>query len=330
MNKVLRIHFSLPKKVAVHGSSQYLHFFNLMISRSRSFSTKIGAQHETYLNNAPRTLWTSSSEKEKDRKEKEGTSGAQFNPHEHDHSKLLQDKSSQLMVDSPFGVMTEDKTRDIELLVQNFTAPALAAALRDREQTLHLAATLLAAREQDALKHLLEPFHADNIRRRRSKKRDIDVSKGFKAKHLHMLRKYLHRMPRHINRQTGRRASVLVPLCNIDGQPAVLFTKRSEQVRSHKSQVCFPGGNVDDHDDNIVETCLREMEEEIGISQDTVEILGVLRCDWSEIVSIVGMAVTPVVGFVHNISAEALNPNPDEVAHCFTVPLSKLLDSEAW
>lgn len=44
-----------------------------------------------------------------------------------------------------------------------------------------------------------------------------------------------------------------------------------------------------------------------------VDVLGVLRCDWAELASLVGVAVTPVVGFLGNLSREQIHPNPDEV-----------------
>lgn len=44
-----------------------------------------------------------------------------------------------------------------------------------------------------------------------------------------------------------------------------------------------------------------------------VDVLGVLRCDWAEVASLIGVAVTPVVGFLGNLSREQINPNPDEV-----------------
>lgn len=40
------------------------------------------------------------------------------------------------------------------------------------------------------------------------------------------------------------RASVMIPLCNVDGVASVLFTKRSGKLRAHKNEVCFPGGKV--------------------------------------------------------------------------------------
>ena len=51
-------------------------------------------------------------------------------------------------------------------------------------------------------------------------------------------------------------------------------------------------------DDTIVATSLREMAEEIGVNESEVNILGILRCNWSEVTAITGVAVTPVVGFV--------------------------------
>jgi hypothetical protein len=53
-------------------------------------------------------------------------------------------------------------------------------------------------------------------------------------------------------------------------------------------------------------------------------VLGVLRLDWADVASIVGVAVTPVVGYVGDLSKEQLRPNPDEVSHCFTIPLKQV------
>jgi 8-oxo-dGTP pyrophosphatase MutT (NUDIX family) len=39
----------------------------------------------------------------------------------------------------------------------------------------------------------------------------------------------------------------------------------------------------DEVDKSIVQTCLREMEEEIGIQPSAATVLGVLRCNWGEV-----------------------------------------------
>ena len=55
-----------------------------------------------------------------------------------------------------------------------------------------------------------------------------------------------------------------------------------------RNQVCFPGGMVADDDNTINDTALRELQEEMGIRKDDVEVLGVLRCDWSEVAAYTG------------------------------------------
>lgn len=225
----------------------------------------------------------------------------------------------------------QNKEEDIRSLVDSFTAPALATALRDREETLHIAAQLLKANNLQELAELLHPYERQMVDSRRQKKRQLNITGGFTKTQLTILQKYLHRMPRQVSASTRRRASVVVPLCNVNGVASVLFERRSSTVRAHKNQVCFPGGMVDEGiDQTVIETSLREMSEELGIPQDRVDVLGILRCNWTEVASITGVAVTPVVGFIGELSNLQLKPNPDEVQEYFTVPLKDLLNRDLW
>ena len=73
-------------------------------------------------------------------------------------------------------------------------------------------------------------------------------------------------------------AGVLVPFCIVDGKPSVLFTKRSHKIVRNKSDVCFPGGKMDDKfDENIIDTALRETIEEIGVSESDIDVWGELK-----------------------------------------------------
>ena len=73
-------------------------------------------------------------------------------------------------------------------------------------------------------------------------------------------------------------AGVLVPFCMVDGKPSILFTKRSHKIVRNKSDVCFPGGKMDDKvDKNIIDTAIRETFEEIGVSKSDVEVWGELK-----------------------------------------------------
>jgi len=68
----------------------------------------------------------------------------------------------------------------------------------------------------------------------------------------------------------------------------------------------------------------------MGVSSDKVVVLGILRCDWTEVQNMTGISVTPVVGFLGELNDLVLRPNVDEVEYLFTVPISILLDDTKW
>lgn len=117
-----------------------------------------------------------------------------------------------------------------------------------------------------------------------------------------------------------REAAVLVPLIDAP-QPCLVLTQRNARLRQHAGQVAFPGGAVEPQDADIVATALRETEEEIGLPPDAVTPLGFLDC--FETVS--GFCITPVVAKVA-ASRPPWQPDPDEVASVFEVPLDFLFD----
>lgn len=236
------------------------------------------------------------------------------------------------MKQSQLGVLREDPHEDMRLLQENFTVASLASAVRDREDTLQHCATLLSQNRLEELTKILNPYNRQFIlSRRRSKEKRLDFRNGFDNQNIEFLRKGLNRMPRTVSTAHSKRAGVVLPLCNVDGVPCILFEKRSRRLRAHPDEVCLPGGMVSEGDDKtIIQTCLREMEEEIGIGHNAVSVLGVLRCNWGEVHHLVGVAVTPVVCYLGDLDKFQLHPNPDECAECFTVPLDLFLDRESW
>ncbi|MGN6754161.1 MAG: NUDIX hydrolase [Intrasporangium sp.] len=56
----------------------------------------------------------------------------------------------------------------------------------------------------------------------------------------------------------------------------VLLIERSHTMRSHPAQIAFPGGARDPGDDDVIETALREAEEETGLDPSGVEVVTVL------------------------------------------------------
>jgi 8-oxo-dGTP pyrophosphatase MutT (NUDIX family) len=114
-------------------------------------------------------------------------------------------------------------------------------------------------------------------------------------------------------------ASVLVPLVERDDGVHVLLTRRTEHLTEHAGQVSFPGGRADPGDADVVDTALREAEEEVGLARASVQVLGPLNT-YSTVSSFV---VTPIVGLIR--PPFALAPDPSEVAEAFEVPLQFLM-----
>lgn len=113
-------------------------------------------------------------------------------------------------------------------------------------------------------------------------------------------------------------AAVLVPLVMRQPELTVLLTERTRGLLDHAGQVSFPGGSREGADADVLQTALREAEEETGLNRKLVEPVGYL----DGYLTITGYAVTPVVGLVS--AGFELKPDPVEVAEVFEVPLAFL------
>lgn len=124
----------------------------------------------------------------------------------------------------------------------------------------------------------------------------------------------------------GKRSAVLVPLYLDEGQPMVVLTRRSPALRSHTHEVSFPGGRVDDGDESLVATALREANEEVALDPGDVEIIGELD---RFVTGGSGSLVHPYVGLLRS-PPRSLVPNPAEVEEILYVPLAELLLDIVW
>jgi 8-oxo-dGTP pyrophosphatase MutT (NUDIX family) len=112
-----------------------------------------------------------------------------------------------------------------------------------------------------------------------------------------------------------RPASVLVALWGQD----VILTKRASHLQHHPGQIAFPGGKQE-AGETAEAAALREAQEEIGLPQGNVTILGALAPHET----VTGFQVTPILA--HVAADFSPTPDPAEVQEVFTVPLSHLLD----
>ena len=118
-------------------------------------------------------------------------------------------------------------------------------------------------------------------------------------------------------------SAVLIPLFSKDGELHVVLTERTQEVGSHKGQVCFPGGTSQIEDDSLLETALREAWEETGIRPEDVEVVGGID---DNVVASTGYIITPYVGFIPY--PYEFHANEGETKDIFCVPLSVLLDTQ--
>jgi len=120
--------------------------------------------------------------------------------------------------------------------------------------------------------------------------------------------------------EAPRRAGVLVPLFVREGELWVVFTRRTETVEHHRGQISFPGGGEEPDDDSLLDTALRETEEEIGVSPEDVRYLGRL----SPIVTVTDFYVEPYVGAIPQ--PYSFRPAEAEIAAIIEAPVAALLD----
>jgi 8-oxo-dGTP pyrophosphatase MutT (NUDIX family) len=124
--------------------------------------------------------------------------------------------------------------------------------------------------------------------------------------------------PLKVSLDDARDAAVLIPIV-ARPEPSLIFTVRTESLSHHKGQIAFPGGSIDPGDESPIAAALRESQEEIGLDQGAIEVLGELDA-FPTYVS--GFVVTPVIGWIEQ--RPELRPNPAEVAAVLEVPISHL------
>ncbi|KAA3618472.1 MAG: CoA pyrophosphatase [Calditrichaeota bacterium] len=117
-------------------------------------------------------------------------------------------------------------------------------------------------------------------------------------------------------------AAVLIPLFFKDNQAHILFTKRTTKVATHKGQISFPGGRKDDTDKDLLFTALRETDEEVGIKNNDIDVLG----QTDVFLTNTDFLVSPFVGYYpypYNYSISI-----DEIDRLIEVPLLHLLNDD--
>lgn len=118
-----------------------------------------------------------------------------------------------------------------------------------------------------------------------------------------------------------REAGVLIliyPTAQGEQFPLIVRTSHNPHDR-HRGQISLPGGKVEDIDQSIEGTALREAEEEVGVDASKVMVLGRLSTLY---IPVSNFNVYPVVGFVEEKPTWV--PQVSEVARIIEAPLGRL------
>ena len=121
----------------------------------------------------------------------------------------------------------------------------------------------------------------------------------------------------------ARKAAVLLGLFDQEGDPTLLFIRRSSTLRAHGGEIAFPGGGVDPTDDSPIMAALREAREEIGLDPARVEVLGVLHPVFTVVSNYL---IVPVVAFLPE-GLGTLQLQASEVTEVILVSLGGLSDA---
>jgi 8-oxo-dGTP pyrophosphatase MutT (NUDIX family) len=113
-------------------------------------------------------------------------------------------------------------------------------------------------------------------------------------------------------------AAVLVPMHGWPDKPGLVLTERRSDLKRHAGEISFPGGRRDEGE-QLIETALREAEEEIGLSPDNVEVAGALPPIGTFVTN---YKVHPFVGLIEQ--GMRFEPNPAEVESVLVASLDDL------
>lgn len=123
---------------------------------------------------------------------------------------------------------------------------------------------------------------------------------------------------------TSRPGGVLILLYPKNNELHIPLMLRTSDGGAHSGQVSFPGGKFEPEDSSLIDTALREADEELNIPAGDVEVIGSMTKLY---ISVSNFNVLPVVGFLPH--RPNFKKDPKEVAGIIEAPVSTLLHPSA-
>ena len=116
--------------------------------------------------------------------------------------------------------------------------------------------------------------------------------------------------------QNSKLSSVGVLFRSNNNQHELLLIKRSKNLRTHPGEWAFPGGKIENNDNNLRDTFFRELKEEVGIEKKYINLIGRIK----SFVTTTGYIVVPYIGLLKE--CYKIDISHEEVDKCFFLKYS--------
>ena len=153
-------------------------------------------------------------------------------------------------------------------------------------------------------------------------KKRINTNLPGKDSHKKMKISYRNEKKISFNINRAKPAAVLLLLFPNNKKICFYLTKRTEKLKYHKGQISLPGGS-NEKGESLLETALRETEEEIGVNKNEISILGQIT---PLFIPVTGFLMTPFIGFTSK--EPIIKLDSIEVEELFSVNILDLINND--
>lgn len=125
-----------------------------------------------------------------------------------------------------------------------------------------------------------------------------------------------------MNESSNLEASVMV--LHERATDSLILTKRTNQLRTHPGDVCFPGGRRDASDTSLYDTALRELYEELGIHSSRIQLEKKLMMEST----LTGYHIQPWYAHIDSLAPFIINST--EVAQVLRIAMSDVCNKASY
>ncbi|MFX1338240.1 MAG: NUDIX hydrolase [Promethearchaeota archaeon] len=103
---------------------------------------------------------------------------------------------------------------------------------------------------------------------------------------------------------------------HVDKPYELVVIHRTDKGVKHRGEMSFPGGKIDPQDNSLMDTALRETEEEIGVPRENIRIIGCLH----DFPTMSQYIITPFIGIIKE--DQVMKRDEREVQAIVKVPIN--------